>query len=142
MIREACQQDLNDINLIGLQIKDNFKDIYHMENVLKQDYAKVYVYEENNKILGFIHTEYHYEITDIINIAVKKEFHNKHIGSKLLQYLIDSTNSDKIMLEVRVSNINAINLYNKFGFKEINRRKKYYDNNEDAIIMERIIKDE
>ncbi len=142
MIRKACQQDLNDINLIGLQIKPNFKNIYHMEDVLTQDYACVYVYEENNKIIGFIHTEYHYEITDIINIAIKEEYHHKHIGSKLLQYIIDNTKSDKIMLEVRPSNINAISLYNKFNFKEIYRRKHYYDNNEDAIIMERIVKNE
>ena len=43
-----------------------------------------------------------------------------------------------MMLEVRESNISAIKLYEKVGFEEINRRKKYYGN-EDAIIMERII---
>ena len=41
-----------------------------------------------------------------------------------------------ITLEVRVSNVAAISLYEKFGFKSIGVRKKYYqDNNEDALIM-------
>ena len=41
-----------------------------------------------------------------------------------------------ITLEVRVSNQRAIYLYEKFGFKSLGVRKKYYqDNNEDALIM-------
>ncbi|MCL4507345.1 MAG: ribosomal-protein-alanine N-acetyltransferase, partial [Chloroflexi bacterium] len=39
-------------------------------------------------------------------------------------------------LEVRVSNTVAQNLYRKYGFSEIGRRKRYYrDNDEDALIM-------
>ena len=41
-----------------------------------------------------------------------------------------------ITLEVRVSNIPAIKLYEKYGFKSLGTRKGYYqDNNEDALIM-------
>ena len=41
-----------------------------------------------------------------------------------------------ITLEVRVSNEKAIALYEKFGFKSLGLRRKYYqDNNEDALIM-------
>ena len=43
------------------------------------------------------------------------------------------------MVEVRESNKNAIKFYENLGFIEINRRKKYYLN-EDAIIMERKVK--
>ena len=60
------------------------------------------------------------------------------IGYELVNYLINNTQSEKIMLEVRESNTNAITLYIKCGFKEIHRRKNYYGN-EDAIIMERSI---
>ena len=41
-----------------------------------------------------------------------------------------------ITLEVRASNKKAIHLYEKFGFKSLGLRRKYYqDNNEDALIM-------
>ena len=41
-----------------------------------------------------------------------------------------------LTLEVRVSNIPAIKLYEKYGFQSLGTRKGYYqDNNEDALIM-------
>lgn len=55
--------------------------------------------------------------------------------------IIKPSNIPKVMLEVRVSNIPAIGLYKKLGFKTINIRKKYYkDNLEDAFVMEKYIK--
>ena len=136
MIRLANKNDLNKINEIGLQIKEDFNKKYDIENFLNLDYGKIYVYEENESVIGFIQLEEHYEILDIINIAVDKDNHNKNIGTKLIEFSTKDTKAEKIMLEVRESNISAIKLYEKNGFKEINRRKKYYGN-EDAIIMER-----
>lgn len=136
MIRLANKNDLNKINEIGLQIKEDFNKKYDIENFLNLDYGKIYVYEENESVIGFIQLEEHYEILDIINIAVDKDNHNKNIGTKLIEFSTKDTKAEKIMLEVRESNISAIKLYEKNGFIEINRRKKYYGN-EDAIIMER-----
>ena len=136
MIRLANKNDLNEINEIGLQIKEDFNKKYDIENFLNLDYGKIYVYEENESVIGFIQLEEHYEILDIINIAVDKDNHNKNIGTKLIEFSTKDTKAEKIMLEVRESNISAIKLYEKNGFVEINRRKKYYGN-EDAIIMER-----
>lgn len=137
MIREYTLSDIEAINEIGLLIKENFKDIYKID-ALNKDYANIYVYLEDDKVVGFLEYENHFEITDIINIAVAEYCQNKGIGEALINYLVNNTESDKIMLEVRENNISALNLYNKCGFNIINRRKKYYDD-EDAIIMERII---
>lgn len=138
MIRVASSQDINRINEIGLLIKEDFEKVFNIEEELKKDYVQIYVYEEDNNILGFLHTEYHFEITDIVNIAVDINNQSKGIGKQLIDYLIDNTKSEKLMLEVRESNISAFTLYKKCGFKEIHRRKNYYGN-EDAIIMERSI---
>ena len=44
--------------------------------------------------------------------------------------------TEQITLEVRLSNIAAIKLYEKHGFRETGRRTNYYSNpNEDGIIM-------
>ena len=40
-----------------------------------------------------------------------------------------------VNLEVRVSNVKAIALYQKFGFKNVAVRKRYYSNGEDAYLM-------
>ena len=137
MIRNATINDIRRIDEIGTLIKEDFVNKYDISSFLNYEYSKLYVYEEE-KVMGFIQLEEHYEIIDLINIAVDEEYHGKNIGTKLIEYALSNTNAEKMMLEVRESNISAIKLYEKVGFKEINRRKKYYGN-EDAIIMERII---
>ncbi len=135
MIRLYNSNDYNYIDSIGEQIKKDFNKVYDIKN-LNNDYANIYVYESNNEVIGFLHFENHFEITDIINIAVSLNNQNRGIGEELITHLINNTSGNKIMLEVRENNEKAIRLYTKCGFKEINRRKNYYGN-EDAIIMER-----
>ena len=43
-----------------------------------------------------------------------------------------------VSLEVRHSNLSAISLYRQLGFIETGRRKSYYENGEDALLMEYI----
>ena len=139
MVREALNQDFNRINEIGLLIKDNFSTVYKIDEAVKKDYTHIYVYEEDNNVLGFIHIENHFEITDVINIAVDKNYQGRGIGKILLQYVIDNTEADKIMLEVKENNVPAIKLYEALDFKQIHVRPNYYEGNIDALIMERSI---
>lgn len=136
MIREFELVDIEQINIIGKQILENFQLDYFEE--CKKDYVKIYVYEQNKKVIGFIQIENHFEITDIINIAVNVDYQNQGVATKLLEYVINNINADKIMLEVRDDNISAINLYKKMGFEKIIVREKYYGNI-NGIVMERNI---
>ena len=50
----------------------------------------------------------------------------------------------KMFLEVRRSNLKALNLYESFGFREIGTRKNYYQGsslNEDAVVMALVLPD-
>ena len=49
----------------------------------------------------------------------------------------EKSNITSLTLEVRESNVKAINLYKKFGLKEVAVRKAYYNNGENALLMER-----
>lgn len=75
----------------------------------------------------------------ITNIAVDPEWHGRKIGSRLLLALITEAiarGSDRISLEVRVSNGVAQAMYEKFGFSNVGVRKGYYiETNEDALVM-------
>lgn len=75
----------------------------------------------------------------ITNVAVKPGFRNRKIGKGIIGVMIDFTSDEGIAhhtLEVSKSNIPAINLYEKFGFRIEGVRKNYYQNNgEDALIM-------
>lgn len=134
MIRELTENDYIFVNNIGNQLNDDF-DINKKFN---NNVEKLYGYEQDNQILGFIQIQNSFGDVDIINIAVNSEYQHQGIGQLLVNYVIDEIKPKKIMLEVRASNNKAINFYQKIGFQEIHRRKNYYGN-EDAIIMEMII---
>lgn len=136
MIREYLTNDFDEINRIGSLIKDDFNNIYDIANFVNYDYGKIFVYTVESKIVGFIQIEIHFEDIDIINIAVDKGYQNKGIATSLITHIANNIPGDFIKLEVKASNISAIKTYEKNGFKEIHRRKKYYGE-EDAIIMER-----
>ena len=72
----------------------------------------------NNKVIGYIGIYQIYKQCYITNIAVYKEYQRNGVASKLLKTVINfsiSANFDFISLEVRESNIAAINLYQKLG---------------------------
>ena len=94
---------------------------------------------ETRKIVGYLGSWFIVDECHITNVAVTPDFRRQNIAQQLLTALIDECYKNMIKyitLEVRVSNVAAISLYEKFGFKSIGVRKKYYqDNNEDALIM-------
>lgn len=93
---------------------------------------------KDNNIIGFIILSVGLDDADVELLYVEKEFRNLGIASELILTALDSLkDKEKIFLEVRESNIPAINLYKKFGFEEISTRKKYYSDGEDAIVLSR-----
>lgn len=81
---------------------------------------------------------------EILDVAVRPDCRGRGIGKALVDRAIHelSARGAKIVcLEVRVSNLSAIGLYRKLGFRESGRRKGYYENGEDAILMEYTIND-
>ena len=75
----------------------------------------------------------------ITNMAAHNRYRRKGIGEKLLRHVIEEAKKMKsrlLTLEVRSSNLKAQALYQKFGFKAVTIRKKYYsDPREDALVM-------
>ena len=75
----------------------------------------------------------------ITTFAVREELRRQKIADQMMLYIFEKAKKLNIKwftLEVRASNIPAINLYKKYGFETIGEREKYYqDNNEDALIM-------
>lgn len=126
--------------IINIQ-KEQRIHISSKENILK-DLAntnfKYFTIEYENKIIGYISFSYVIDI-EIEAIVVKKDFQRLGLGTLLLNFVFEfakTKNIENIFLEVRVSNTPARKLYDKCGFKEINIRKNYYnDNNEDAVIL-------
>lgn len=80
---------------------------------------------------------------DITNIAVNENFRKMGIGTLIVGELIKKATEmklEKVFLEVNEKNENAIKLYEKCGFTKEGIRKKYYNNKDNAIIMQYEIK--
>ena len=111
-----------------------------IKKIVINEFEYKLIYYINDKEVGYLIYKSLYEITDITDLYVEKEYRNKHIASDLMEELLKNICADKIMLEVRKHNYIAIKLYKKYGFNVIAERKKYYKD-DDALIMERENKD-
>ena len=77
----------------------------------------------------------HYEV-QIINIAVRLSCQYRGYGKRILsEFLSQFDKKTYLFLEVRESNLPAYQLYSNFGFEQIEIRRKYYHDGEDAIVM-------
>ncbi len=97
------------------------------------------VAEETGVILGYA-VAWGTEETHLANLAVSEVERGKGVGGKLLDEVLAfarRSNAGSVYLEVRVSNTIARKFYSERGFVPTYLRKGYYENGEDAVIMER-----
>ncbi len=94
---------------------------------------------EEGRIAGYINFWVFAGEVHLNNIAVHPDLRGKGIGSRLLKEMMATARKERavwLTLEVRPSNLAAIRLYEKFGFKVRGVRPRYYtDTLEDAFIM-------
>jgi len=86
---------------------------------------------------GFIEFHAVAGFADIHHVEVLPEFRGQGYGSKLMALFLDEMKAygvTEITLEVRVDNVSAIGLYEKFGFERVGVRKGYYKGI-DGILM-------
>lgn len=105
----------------------------------KYEHNKILVAKIDSKIAGYVTYTCIFDEIQIANVATHPNYRKQGIAYALIGHLISdgkSNNSALITLEVRTSNIPAINLYKKCGFESCGLRKNYYSYpTEDAILM-------
>ena len=139
MISEMNLQDLEDIKDCLLTDFDNFWSYNILKQELENGKSKYFVAKQENEIVGFAGILLIIDQVNIMNIVVKKDKRNFGIGSLLLEEIIRYSkihNATSITLEVNEKNIPAIKLYKKYGFKQVGLRRKYYNNEDNAILMD------
>jgi ribosomal-protein-alanine N-acetyltransferase len=73
----------------------------------------------------------------IATIGVLPEYRGKGFGRALLEACEMRLTTERIRLSVRPGNLEAIRMYEKAGYKLIDRWMGYYDDGEDALVMEK-----
>ena len=94
---------------------------------------------EDGRLCGFLIVSRYVDAWHVMNVAVEPSQRRHGIAQNLLERLFELTANDSrrgYTLEVRVSNDDAIRLYEQLGFRSRGVRRAYYtDNREDALIM-------
>ena len=95
--------------------------------------------DDDDSVIGYLVISKHVDAWHVMNVAVAPGHRRRGVASALIARLLEVTRSDAERghtLEVRVSNVGAIALYESFGFQRRGVRRGYYtDNREDAVIM-------
>ena len=94
---------------------------------------------EGEQLVGYVINSRYVDAWHVMNVAVDPDYQRRGIATTLLQRLFELTADDErrgYTLEVRISNSEAIGLYESLGFVRQGLRRGYYtDNREDALIM-------
>jgi ribosomal-protein-alanine N-acetyltransferase len=91
----------------------------------------------NGELVGYLVCSRYHTVWHLMNVAVDLDYRRLGVASRLIDHLLQEAGEDeRYTLEVRVSNAEAIRMYESFGFRRAGMRRRYYhDNNEDALIM-------
>lgn len=94
--------------------------------------------EDAGTIVGHALVSVVYEIAELQRIATAEKQRRRGIGGSLLAASIDlarSEGAERLLLEVRESNVAAIEFYHQAGFVEIDRRERYYRDGATGIVL-------
>lgn len=111
-------------------IEGTLKDLKKFKEITVDNNEDILIYKEK-EVMGYVHYYNNVDYIEILNIEVLDK--RNGIGTYLLNYLKEF--NKKILLEVNVNN-DATLFYKHHGFKIINTREKYYNNKDDAYVME------
>ena len=140
MIRRIINNDYDKLVKYYKEFDVNNVDLFNLG-----PFTNIYVYEEDNNVVAFINYSIMYDRAELNYIYVEEEYRKRNIANELMEFFIVDAIDNKcknITLEVSEKNEAGIRLYEKFGFKVVAKREKYYKDADGILMMKELIKDE
>ena len=137
-LRKGLKSDLEYIFEIETRVYDKpYWNKKMLDEVLSEKTEnRIWVYELNKIIIGFIIDLRYDNEVNILNIAIGKRFQNRGHGFKMVyNYLKILPPKCTVLLEVKNNNYKALKIYSKLNFKKLYIRKAYYNDGADAVNM-------
>ena len=144
VIRPMIESDLDAVLVIE---QTSFSSPWKRDHFLHEiavPHSHPFVAECGGVIAGYVCLTSLFEEAHILNIAVDPGMRGRGIARMLLERsfsLAREKGAEVMALEVRALNAAAITLYEQCGFTRTGLRQKYYEASEDAILMEKNLKE-
>ena len=148
-IRLCDREDIEGVMLINSKtLPEHYSDYFYFE-ILSEFPETFLVAELAGEVVGYImcRTEYGFSHLKrlglarkghVISIAVLEEHRGKGLGTRLMTTAheeLQKKSASEVYLEVRVSNTEAVTLYEKLGYRTTGRLEAYYKDGEPALLM-------
>jgi ribosomal-protein-alanine N-acetyltransferase len=116
----------------------------HFEAELAANHSFPLVAVIGKHVAGYVCLMSLFEDAQILDIAVNPDLRGRGVGLMLMEraeVLAREKQAETLSLEVRSSSTAAIALYERCGFHRTGIRARYYDACEDAVLMEKNLKE-
>jgi ribosomal-protein-alanine acetyltransferase len=97
---------------------------------------------EGDRVVGWAVTRTSHDLTDLQRIAVHPDHQRRGVARALLDEVLGRARADgasRVLLEVSALNAGALAFYADADFVEIDRRRRYYRDGSDAVVMRRAL---
>jgi len=135
-----CEQDLEDVLTIESASFSRPWTRRHFLDEMESPFGfPLVALAPDGALAGYLCLKLLLDEAEILDVAVSDSQRCRGVGRILLEGALDLCRAGEtafVSLEVRAGNGAAIALYHRFDFRKVGRRKSYYENGEDAILME------
>lgn len=141
-IRNIEKKDLPTLVLLEEELLQETVGEEMLAAELHNQFAKFFVATYDEQVIGYLSCWMVEETVDIINVVIDKIYQHQGFGQALfteMEKVAKINNCKEILLEVKENNYQAINFYVKQGYEPISIRKKYYQDQTNALIMKKVI---
>ena len=137
-VRPVRQEDIAEISLLEEASFNDPYPSYFLSELARDNPDTFLVLTLNNEIVAYGVVDHWEDHDHLISIAVRPDSRRKGLGEALLVELEKRLSKERpLRLEVRQSNVAAIQLYSKMGFVKTGLADGYYGDGENAITMEK-----
>ena len=129
LIRKARVDDGEKVHLLDSTEKDSYS-LDTINSMLIAETSYTLVTEDEDKIIGYINFNIAVDEAELIKVVVDSDYRRQGLAGRLISSAVETLKEQGvkiIFLEVRVDNIPAKNLYEKYGFIKYFTREKYYN---------------
>lgn len=136
------ENDLDDVVAVEQDVYSHPWSRLNFVDSLASGYQAWVLRDQQGYLLGYFLLMLIVDEAHLLNVAVNGEVQGQGLGRFLLNQSVACARGlgmESVLLEVRPSNTRALEIYQRYGFTQIGRRKNYYpapgNAREDALVM-------